>query len=564
VDVPSGSVRARATAEGSPDSLTQLVDRLAATLLALGSGEGEQRLAGLTSTSLPALRAYLDGEALLRRGTFGEASKKFFEAFQIDSTFALAGVGTARADEWQTSGRSDAPVKAAWHYRDRLSARDLARLTVDLGPRYPAPSGARDVVENAERLVELAPDSPDAWYKLADGLFHFGALASVPEALPRAVAAFARSLALDSSYAPTLQHLTEVAAFFDDTAGVLRGRALLRQIDTVSSFTIARLWHPAAWLGDTAEGRRLLASDSALGPLPTSLLVYALDGAVPPDTGGVGDLYRRAYAQAATAEERKLTALIWSRYELASGRPGKSPPLSRDWPDIGRQSLAVLDGLFADGDSGQAAEGARSLERQLGSRFAAADRDATLARYAVGQYNLKAGNLSPVRLAIADLRGAKPHPDSVWQADEPRAFALLLEAQLDAREGSPEARKRLRQLDSVLANPRLPFNFFDFGRPPLFTYGNLVAARLHEEAGDTAAALAAVRRRVIGNASYPHYVRYRREEGRLAASLGDTAGAIRAYRHYLALRSAPEPRLRAQADTVRIDLAELLRAAGRH
>ena len=103
------------------------------------------------------------------------------------------------------------------------------------------------------------------------------------------------------------------------------------------------------------------------------------------------------------------------------------------------------------------------------------------------------------------------------------------------------------------------FDLFDFGRPPLFTYGNLVAARLHEEAGDTAAALAAVRRRVIGIATYPHYVRYRREEGRLAASLGDTAGAIRAYRHYLALRSAPEPRLRAQADTVRIELAALLR-----
>jgi ketosteroid isomerase-like protein len=35
---------------------------------------------------------------------------------------------------------------------------------------------------------------------------------------------------------------------------------------------------------------------------------------------------------------------------------------------------------------------------------------------------------------------------------------------------------------------------------------------------------------------YPDYVRYRREEGRLAALLGDTAGAIRAYRDYLALR----------------------------
>jgi hypothetical protein len=220
----------------------------------------------------------------------------------------------------------------------------------------------------------------------------------------------------------------------------------------------------------------------------------------------------------------------------------------------------VLDGLFADGDSLRAAQGARSLERQLGSRFAAADRDARFARYAMGQYDLKLGNLSPVRRAIADLRQAKPHPDSAWQVDEPRAYALLLEAQLAAREHSPEAPILLRQLDSVLANPRAPL--FDLPKPELFSYGNLVAARLHEEAGDTAGALAAVRRRLIGIAFYPHYVRYRREEGRLAALQGDTASAIRAYRHYLALRSAPEPRLRAQADTVRSELAALLRAAG--
>ena len=244
------------------------------------------------------------------------------------------------------------------------------------------------------------------------------------------------------------------------------------------------------------------------------------------------------------------------------GRPGKAPPFPREWSDIEQQSLAVLDGLFADGDSLQAAQGARSLERQLGSRFAAADRGAVFARYAVGQYDLKLGNLSPLRRAIADLRQAKPHPDSAWQADEPRAYALLLEAQLAAREHSPEAPTLLRQLDSVLANPLGPM--FDFAKPPVFSYNNLVAARLHEGAGDTAAAMAAVRRRLTGLALYPHYVRYRREEGRLAASLGDTAGAIRAYRHYLALRSDPKPRLRAQADTVRNKLAALLRAAGQH
>jgi serine/threonine-protein kinase len=557
VDVPSGSVRARATAEGSPDSLTQLVDRLAATLLALGSGEGEQRLAGLTSTSLPALRAYLDGEALLRRGNFGEAYKKFLEAFQIDSTFALAGVGAARALEWADG--NDAPVKAAWRHRDRLSPRDLARLTVNVGPRYPAPPGARDEVETAERLLELAPDSPDAWYKLADNLFHHGALAGVPEALPRAATAFARSLALDSSYAPTIQHLSEIATFFNDTAGVIRGRSLLRRIDSVSSIAVARQWHVAAWLGDTAEIRRTLKSDSLFGATPLYLFLYSLD--VPLDTFGMEDLYRRAYAQAVTAEERSLSGFIWNRYELARGRPGKGPPLPAEWSEVQRQNLAVLDALFADGDSSQGSRAARALERQLGTPFAASDGSSLFARYAVGQYALHLGNLAQVRRAIADLRQATPHPDSTWQADEPRAYALLLEAQVAAREHSPAAAGLLGQLDSVLANPRGPM--FDFPKPPLFSYGNLLAARLHEDAGDAAAALAAVRRRLTGVAVYPHYVRYLREEGRLAALVGDTAGAIRAYRHYLSLRGDPEPRLRAEANAVRAELAALVGQATR-
>ena len=50
---------------------------------------------------------------------------------------------------------------------------------------------------------------------------------------------------------------------------------------------------------------------------------------------------------------------------------------------------------------------------------------------------------------------------------------------------------------------------------------------------------------------------YLREEGRLAAAVGDTVGAIRAYRHYLALRENPDPPWRAAWDSVRVELAAL-------
>jgi hypothetical protein len=48
-----------------------------------------------------------------------------------------------------------------------------------------------------------------------------------------------------------------------------------------------------------------------------------------------------------------------------------------------------------------------------------------------------------------------------------------------------------------------------------------------------------------------------REEGRLAALTGDRAGAVRSYSHYLALRNEPEPRLMAEVQAVRRELALL-------
>ena len=124
------------------------------------------------------------------------------------------------------------------------------------------------------------------------------------------------------------------------------------------------------------------------------------------------------------------------------------------------------------------------------------------------------------------------------------ACALLLQVQLSR---DPSA---LAALDSLLLNPT------DRGWA---AFGNLIAAREHERLGDIPGALAAVRRRVYGLGHFPPYVTYLREEGRLAALTGDRAGAARAYRHYLVLRSDPDSALRPQQDSVRAELAALLR-----
>jgi len=50
-----------------------------------------------------------------------------------------------------------------------------------------------------------------------------------------------------------------------------------------------------------------------------------------------------------------------------------------------------------------------------------------------------------------------------------------------------------------------------------------------------------------------------REEGRLAALVGDREGAIHAYRHYIALRADAEPSLRPSVERARAELARLTR-----
>ncbi len=107
----------------------------------------------------------------------------------------------------------------------------------------------------------------------------------------------------------------------------------------------------------------------------------------------------------------------------------------------------------------------------------------------------------------------------------------------------------------MLTGPFAPASFWGAG--------NLVLARLWETLGEDERALAALRRREYHWGFGVAYLSsYLREEGRLAARIGDREGAISAYRHYLTLRSDPEPAATAEVDRVREELARLLAEEG--
>jgi tetratricopeptide (TPR) repeat protein len=543
-DAPGAKVDARASVEGSPDSIPRLVDRLAGKLLALEAGEGEQRLASLTSTSFPALRAYLEGQALVRRGSFRQAADQFNLALQQDSTFALAGLGLTRASVWFGESYEGPGSLIAWRYREKLAPRDRALLDVYLGTRWPARVSTRDRLGAAERFVQIAPDNAEAWLLLGDNLYHFGPLLGIADAHRRAAEAFGRALALDSSFAPALEHGTVLALAFGDTAGARAAHARMLRVDSTSSWATSDRWVLAAALGDSSERRKALESDS----LDANFMMEgALSLGLPQQD--VDRVFRAQSARATTTDEHARLGFSSHMYSMITGQPSRAVPLPGTIPESARLAILAIEAHFTNGDSVAGAQAGAVLERTIGTPLAPRV-ELVAARFAGGQWALDLGHWDAAARAVSDLRNAPVPPDRPWFAEVPSGFALILEAELAARRRSAQLPQLLSSLDSAMTNP----GFFAI---PLI--GNLIAARLYHEQGSLPQALAAIRRRVFDLDPNPLYVTYQLEEARLAALSGDRVGAIRAYQGYLAQRSGAEPRLQPPVAAVRGELQELER-----
>jgi hypothetical protein len=209
----------------------------------------------------------------------------------------------------------------------------------------------------------------------------------------------------------------------------------------------------------------------------------------------------------------------------------------------------VLNALFGGADSARAVAAAARLERQVGAPVTGG---CCLERFAAAEWALHGGRLAPARRAQADMQR---YPASAEGRSSglggPRVWALIVAAQIAARERSPTAAEQLHRLDSALVD-----------RPDeqgaAWPYGNLIAARLHEQRGEYAAALTDIRREADGYTE-PVIVSRRLDEGRIAAEAGDTIAAIRAYQRYLRIRGDAEPRLQPEVRRARSELAALLR-----
>lgn len=199
----------RAHAEGPAAEVVRLTDAIALQLLAPradGAEEGPAR--GLTP-SLPALRAYLRGEAAYRAGRYDDAVPWFEQAVALDSTFAAALYRLAVSAEWAGRGAlSLAAASAAAALGDRLSPRQASLVEA-----FRAYVRADAVVAEWHYRNLLSADGADveAWSMLGETLFHYNAARG--RTFSAAREPFERALALEPGNANTLVHLVRLAAF---------------------------------------------------------------------------------------------------------------------------------------------------------------------------------------------------------------------------------------------------------------------------------------------------------------------------------------------------------------
>jgi DNA-binding SARP family transcriptional activator/tetratricopeptide (TPR) repeat protein len=207
---PAGPI-AGAAVEGTLDSLFQLTDQLARQLLANrpSATEGElTQLAARATPSLPAFKAYLEGERGMRAGHFLSALEAFQRAAAEDTAFALAYYRIAVVASW---ARDYETAHQAVSHAERHASRLGENQRRLVGGFAAWLAGAADRAEGLYRAVlAVRPTDVEALYQLAEVLYHYNPRRGRPRA--EAGSVFRHVLALEPGRGEAALHLLELAA----------------------------------------------------------------------------------------------------------------------------------------------------------------------------------------------------------------------------------------------------------------------------------------------------------------------------------------------------------------
>jgi serine/threonine-protein kinase len=545
VDAVSGELRVPTVqVNGTVEQRLDLVDQLIVLLLARDAGYSLQDAPRLRHHRPEAIQALLAGN----RAPYASAEQRRYyrAALAADSSLVDAALLLYANGE---NRRDTAELRYAWEKQELLPERLRAYLQVLAAGQHGTIRTAAQRIAGYEALATRWPEWQVMWQELGGELTADGALASIPDWRMRA------RIALDRVEQPGFYPLAWliVLSFLEDDT--VRTRAL---IDSFAATAEAAAW------------RRYV--------LATSRLRLAV-------------LQNDTIAAAEQARDSLGTAPVLAEgYVFGACEAGKGLSLADELVDSQPNWRAMANWGLLRGRERWWYGGWPVKEQHLRTRYPPGDavvpvfaalflgmREDTIVLRAVERLEAIAiGRVEPAptsdvraqavawlalwRLGHGELQGvddARQYLTS--QVDRPWRFAGWVHS-IDAMRAKVEGadpRTALLRLDSVVRELPLP----EEGFPLPAEVQNLLLGRMLVDVGETERALAAIRRRPYWGPFCEQYLsapEYLREEGRLAATVGDTAGAIQAYNYYLALREDPDPPWRAQWDSVKTELAALV------
>jgi tetratricopeptide (TPR) repeat protein len=537
-DVRDGSQAATtAGLEGDVARLPELVDELAARLLA-GRIQGRDtvltRVAALTTRSLPALKAFLEGERAFRAGQVSRAEAAFREAISLDTAFALAHYRLSIVSTWVSTAEGPDPhIANAMRHAQRLTplARDL--LTAYRAYRR-FQADTADMLYS--RLVLGNPDNLESWLMLGETRFHLNPLRGRPPSASRA--AFERVLALDPRDVLASLHLARLAAFEARTSDVeALVRAFLAQ-HAVAERTLEMRALRAFVASDSLETVAVLrearrADELTLMAVLQAAMTGAQDmraalGLLPMFTGGGPTPYWLRVGRRMLSEV-PLAAGVWdqARYAVMLG----SLPVDTGWTMEAR-ALMAADPVFSVRPEDIVAlrdDLARGRWTVGGSMISLADlpgTDMRMRSYLVGLLSLRLGDTADAHRRLADLERLAESP-----ADSGIAQDLVHGLRAELARSSGEMHGALAHLERFRWDPSTPRarHLSHGGVRERFLYGEVLRALGRvEEAAEWYASLSGPLDVIY---AAPSHLRL----GEIRETQGDLRGAEAHYRRFVTI-----------------------------
>lgn len=254
---------AHATVGGSPDDIAALTDSATLSILRQVWRRGEApvpSLAALTTRSVDALRAYLEGERALARSAFDEAVTAFERAYAADSTFWFALWRSLYPRIYEGTRLDSARYSELIAHRHEFPTPDRLLLESGLKETLSETLAARRAL--TERFTTYWP----GWYALADLLVHWTPYLGTT--LEEARVALDEVVELNPEFASAWEHLFWVTIYQRDTTGAARALRELERFGAPGAFQVDQdLLHYYGTLlyllrNEGAFGSRRLAADA--------------------------------------------------------------------------------------------------------------------------------------------------------------------------------------------------------------------------------------------------------------------------------------------------------------